>query len=283
MLIEVWVISIIILITTYIVRSGDIKTETIIKCLFPTTFANNWYLTCYLLFYPIHTILNKIINDMSKTQLFRSVAALSVLYIGINFIVGGLFFSSELILWITIYFLMAYIKIYLPDMNSNKKANIILLCIGIIGNIAIVILTNFLGFKTEFLSDGLWHWVNNCNPFIILSTIALLNLARSAKLKNRFINHISSLSLLIYIIHENLILRLYYRPLLINYVYENFGYKHIILWVLLLSAAIFVGSAIISFVYEQTLKKLVNKLSQVVCNMCTNIWRKLEIFALKLH
>lgn len=92
----------------------------------------------YLLFYPIHPILNKIIRGMSQVQLFRSAAALGTLYMGFCFIKCDLFFLSAIILWISIYFIIAYIKIYLPDMISNKVANIILLCFGIAGHIGII-------------------------------------------------------------------------------------------------------------------------------------------------
>lgn len=54
MLVEIWTVSIIILIITYIILRGDISTKIILKSVFPTLFANNWYMTCYLLFYPVH-------------------------------------------------------------------------------------------------------------------------------------------------------------------------------------------------------------------------------------
>lgn len=283
MLTEVWVVSAAILTITYIVCSGNINTKMIIKCLMPTTFANNWYMTCYLLFYPIHTILNQIIKGMSQIRLFRSSIVLVVLYMGFDFIKGDLFFPSPIILWIAIYFAVAYIKIYLPDISSNKKVNIILLSFGMAGHLGIILLTNFLGLKINFFSDKLLRWSSNCNPFIIFSVIALLNIARSVNFENRFINHISRLSLIIYIMHENIILRTYYRPYVINYIYENYGYNHILLWVLLLSVVIFVGSAIISIIYEITLRQIVNRLSQKLYGICSVVWQKFEIFALKIH
>lgn len=45
-----------------------------------------------------------------------------------------------------------------------------------------------------------------CNPFLLAMSIAMFNIARNIHFKNRFINYISKLSLLIYIIHENIIL-----------------------------------------------------------------------------
>lgn len=94
MLVEIWVISIIILVVTYIIRHGDISGKIIIESILPTTFGNNWYLTCYLLFYPIHPLLNVIINYMNKQLLFRVSLIMFILYCCFNFIKGSLFFSS---------------------------------------------------------------------------------------------------------------------------------------------------------------------------------------------
>lgn len=60
MILEIWTVSIIILIVTYVILQGNISAKIVLESLFPTTFANNWYMTCYLLFYAIHPLLNKI-------------------------------------------------------------------------------------------------------------------------------------------------------------------------------------------------------------------------------
>lgn len=282
LLFEVWVISIVILAITYINRSGNIDVGIIIKSMLPTTFENNWYITCYLLFYLAHILLNKIIHEISQIQLLRISAALIIIYIGINFVINGLFFCTDLILWIVIYFIISYIKIYCQNFVKNKKINIFLLCFGIIAHISIIIFTNFIGLRIHFFSNWLLRWNNASNPFIIFSVIALINLLHATKFHSNFINNFSKLSLLIYIIHENIIIRTYYRPYFINYIYENYGYKYILLWVILLSIAIFIISAIISHVYDLTLRKYVNRLCLLVYKIFSTQWKKVEKFLIKL-
>ena len=68
--------------------------------------------------------------------------------------------------------------------------------------------------------------------------VGLFNIARTVRFSNDAVNCISGLTLLIYIVHENLILRTYYRPAMANYVYEHYDYDHIIVWVLILAAVI---------------------------------------------
>ena len=261
MVIEIWVVSIVIFIITYIILHGNISIGIIISSLFPTTFGNNWYMTCYLLFYPIHPILNSIVNMMNQRQLFRSTLVMVFLYVFMNFINCSWFFSSAIILWITIYFAIAYMQKYLMSFVDNIRENIILFIIGVIGFIGIILITDICGLYSQVLSDKVMRWVNNCNPFLLAMSIAMFNIARNIHFKNRFINYISKLSLLIYIIHENIILRTYFRPAMWNYVYKRFGYSDVIQWVFIISFIIFIFGILCSILYVLTLQKFVNKVS----------------------
>lgn len=261
MVIEIWVVSIVIFIITYIILHGNISIGIIISSLFPTTFGNNWYMTCYLLFYPIHPILNSIVNMMNQRQLFRSTLVMVFLYVFMNFINCSWFFSSAIILWITIYFAIAYMQKYLMSFVDNIRENIILFIIGAIGFIGIILITDICGLYSQVLSDKVMRWVNNCNPFLLAMSIAMFNIARNIHFKNRFINYISKLSLLIYIIHENIILRTYFRPAMWNYVYKRFGYSDVIQWVFIISFIIFIFGILCSILYVLTLQRFVNKVS----------------------
>lgn len=261
MVIEIWVVSIVIFIITYIILHGNISIGIIISSLFPTTFGNNWYMTCYLLFYPIHPILNSIVNMMNQRQLFRSTLVMVFLYVFMNFINCSWFFSSAIILWITIYFAIAYMQKYLMSFVDNIRENIILFIIGVIGFIGIILITDICGLYSQVLSDKVMRWVNNCNPFLLAMSIAMFNIARNIHFKNRFINYISKLSLLIYIIHENIILRTYFRPAMWNYVYKRFGYSDVIQWVFIISFIIFIFGILCSILYILTLQRFVNKVS----------------------
>lgn len=261
MVIEIYVVSIVIFIITYIILHGNISIGIIISSLFPTTFGNNWYMTCYLLFYPIHPILNSIVNMMNQRQLFRSTLVMVFLYVFMNFINCSWFFSSAIILWITIYFAIAYMQKYLMSFVDNIRENIILFIIGVIGFIGIILITDICGLYSQVLSDKVMRWVNNCNPFLLAMSIAMFNIARNIHFKNRFINYISKLSLLIYIIHENIILRTYFRPAIWNYVYKRFGYSDVIQWVFIISFIIFIFGILCSILYVLTLQRFVNKVS----------------------
>lgn len=283
MLLEVWSVSVVILAVACILRAGNVTTELIIKSLFPTTFSSTWYMTCYLLFYLIYPILNGVIERMSQTDLLKAASLLFLAYFGIGFVRTGLLFSTELVIWITIYFVVAYIKLYAKNFAYSTKANLILLFIALAGQVGIILITNFLGLRFSIFANSLLYWRKNNNPFLIVAAICLFNLVRTKNWKNYIVNHISKRSMLIYIIHENIILRMYYRPYLINYIYENFGYQHIVFWVFVLMLVILFASVCASLLYEHTLQKLVKPASEKLCETFDILYQKYENLMLRFH
>ena len=259
MLVEIWVISVSILIVTYLITGGNISGELILKSFFPTLFSNNWYLTCYLLFYPIHPLLNTVIQSLDKRHLFRFSTALFTLYCVFGFLSDSLFFSSLIILWITFYFVMAYIQLYLVDFSNDPKKNALLFLFGLVGFIGLPALTNYLGLRIPFLRNQMLRWSTSSNPFLIAMAIAMFNIARNIHFRSGAVNYIAGLSMLIYIIHENILLSNYLRPYIINLIYTNYGYDHIVLWVLFLSVGILLFGIVCSALYDKTLRTLVVK------------------------
>ena len=283
MLMNVWVISITILIAVYIIRDRNLQIKLIIKQLLPTTFQNNWYITCYLLFYPLHPFLNRLIKSVEQKTLLKITLTLLFLYVCVNYVYFGSFFSSQIILWITLYFAIAYMKYYLVDLSNSVKFNIFMFGVGFVGNIGVVCLTNFLGLHFEVFSNQLLRWNTNCSPFLLLIAISMLNLARSTRFKNNIVNYISSLSLLIYIIHENLLLRTFYRPQMWNYVYNQFGYKYILIWTFVLVVIVFSFGLITSIIYRNTIEKIVTIICDWLYQILQKIYKKFESNILKFH
>jgi len=282
MILDIWLVSVIILTTAYMLRHGNIDGMLILISFFPTTFESNWFLTCYILFYAIHGILNNIINSMSQKQLLRTTIFMVLLYVFANYIImHGVFLASLLIIWVAIYFFMAYLKKYCTGIMSNLKLNCLLAFLGIAAHIGIMVATNFLGLNTKLFSNQLLHWASNSSPFFIITAISLLNIARQMKFKSYMVNYISSLSLLIYIIHENIIVREYYRPAVIRNMFFSLGTEHIVSWIFELAALIFICSLIISILYNATLRKIVGRFSTALYSRIKNIYLSFENFILK--
>ena len=273
MLADIWVISVSILLIVLALRRGDLGGTLILKSLFPTLFSLNWYLTCYLLFYLIHPFLNQLIRGMSQRTLFRVAVLMFLLYsvcdllhafLNNYFTVSSFFFISTLIVWVMIYFVIAYVKYYLPEKSNSRALNAGLLLFGAVGLFGSVALTNVLGLRFPILNNPLIVWKTACNPFLLILVIGAFQLFRMAEFHSKVVNYLSGLTLFIYLIHENLLLRSLYRPVIWQYLYTRFGYSRLILLVLLLSVVIYLCSILASMLYFHTLHRLVTW----ICGKC---------------
>ena len=282
---DVYIFSIFFLAIVLMTNRDNIDSKLIIKECFPTIFANNWYVTCYILFCFLYPLLNKIIYSLSQRELLRISMVLALLYILMCYIKNGLFFSSHLILWVTIYFVIAYIKIFMTCFCENRRYNIVLVTCGFAGGCGIIVLTNLLGLRFSFFADKLTYWDNNCSPFLIMTAIGLLNIVCGSNWKNKWVNAISSCSLLIYIIHENLLMRIYYRPRLWRYVYVNFereNHRCVLVWTFLLTMVIFMSSLLISLLYKKFVQNRIYIFCDKIMHRIKRLYNRLEICLLRI-
>jgi len=284
---NIWTVSVIIWGITRLAGLSITREETL-KQFFPTANANNWFLTCYLLFFLLHPLLNRLIEMMTQKTLLAVSAFLVFLYSLCQyfrpwFFEGNLFYMTDLVVWIMIYFVVAYIKKYVKDRSENVKANVIALLIGIAGQALMIVLINLAGLRFFTFHHKLLYYNYGGSPFIILIALSALNLARRSHLKSRFINYVSGLSLLIYIIHENVILRTYYRPRIFMLIHEQYGYDHILLWLFGTALAIMIAAAISAAVYSQTIERLVRPVSHKLYDLLAKLYRRIEAGLLKVH
>lgn len=119
---------------------------------------------------------------------------------------------------------------------------------------------------------------SNVNPFFILIAVALFNLMNTHRFNNKIINYIFSMSLLIYVIHENLLVQKYIRFEFFAYIKSTYSYNHLISWVLLYAVINFLGGLLISILYSSLLKKFVH----FICDKIVAIIRKLYNYCSKM-
>lgn len=278
---DVWVVNVGIMAVFLLSGIGISKTD-ILHSFFPTTFENNWYITCYLLLFMIHPLLNIVIDKLSQKQMFAFVFVTFLLYSVICTIKSEFFYFSGLIFFIVVYFMIAYIKKYMYNFTESKKQNLLCMVIGALGLIVFFIVTNSIVLKTGILDGKILYWKKNQNPFCILLCIALFNLFKNINFKNKFINSVSSITLLIYIIHENILIRGYLRPRIFVLLHDKLGYDYILLLVLLFSVCLFIVSVLIGFLYKYTVQKITKRVSLIVSDTIKKLFNKLFCFIKKI-
>lgn len=219
---DVWLISLIMLIV-FIIAGVAVNPGRIFQSIFPTIFANNWYITCYLLFYPLHGYLNKLIRVIGERELLAICVVSSIIYLGMDMFVRSLFWGNELVWWIVIYLDIAYIKRYQVSLMNSKKFGRASLACGIVGLSFMIVGTEILGSRISVLSDKVLRWDLNCNPFIVLIAIGALILALQKRLVNKVVNYISSISLVVYLFHDNILVARYLRTYIWKEIYQSRG------------------------------------------------------------
>lgn len=204
---------------------------------------------------------NLVINNISqKKMLFFCLMGIAM-YFGINFVEGNLLFPSVIIQYIVIYFTVAYIKIYLNEL-LGRKTGLCMFIAGILGNYILVFITNIVGLKVQLLSEQLFFWKQGGNPLLLMAAIGLLGVGLNWNIQNEVINYISSLTMLVYIIHENILIRNFLRPLGFIYIYNVFGYNQLLWWVLLYSIIFFGLACVLGVVYKSTIGRVTSVYSK---------------------
>lgn len=291
-IVDVWVISVLCLFSILVVRKGGVGGSLILMSIFPSLFENNWYIGCYLIFYAIHPLLNQVIHNLNKKLHFRVICVSGVIYFGISFIScitkevfngGSSFFSSRLVIWTVLYLIIAYMKLYVSGMWNSRKFNIFLTIFGLVGHVGIILLTYIIELKTGKIQGALLVWNVSYNPFIISIVIGSFNLMRMTDFYNRLINYVASLSLFIYIIHENLLIRTYYRPAMWQTIYLKYGYEHILVWTCIMVLIVLTFGILGAIIYKESIHKAVMTGCNRVYPCIANRWRFIEDKVFKIH
>lgn len=260
---DTWLVSMLIFAVVMIDRNGDLPREMIETSVLPFFNNNTWYITCYFLLYLAFPYLNRVVNACSRKELGRVALFLSVIYLFACFFRSA-YFASSIVVWVAIYFVVAYFKRYGSDFMESAWRNIVVLALAVIGNTLFIIVSDIMGLNLPEYGHRMATWNNECNPFLLMIAVTLFNLFRKLKFKSRFVNTFSGLSLLMYISHENILFRTYYRPTLWHEIYIHFGYSHVIGWAIAMALAIFIGAAIVCFVYSVSVRRLTHKVCDIL-------------------
>ncbi len=185
--------------TAFVVLLGyQLSKGEILLSAFPITYGYNWFISCYLLVYMIHPLLNAVISNMSRQQHFNLISSMIVIYgCFVITIGGGKLYYTELLGFIMIYFITAYLKQY----HHNIKIKFLLMWITLgllLWQVSTIVIS--LGGKPLWLNK----FVNPC--FMLIAFPAFLYVVKF-NFTNRFINWLSSLSLMIYMLHNNKLVR----------------------------------------------------------------------------
>ncbi len=241
-----------------------LETSVVLKQFFPFTLSTYWFLNCYVLLYALHPYLNKVIDGISEKSLLTFDLIFIVIYCVLQTLKAYAFFYSDLIGFIGIYFIVAYVKRYVVSEKEKNHAMKSCLWIGVFGYAITTLMLNVVGLKVGFFANQMELLNKITNPFYILIAIGLLLMALKHTFYNGLVNYISSLSLIIYMIHTNTIMRNYYRFEIFGYIEEQYTFNHILLWVLIYFVINLIVSIALAALYNKTLQRGVHYVAKKI-------------------
>lgn len=278
MILDVWIINMIVFWGLHAIGIQFQVSDTV-RTFFPTTFANNWYITCYLLFYLIYPFLNRMLEQLNISEHFALTSFLFMIYFIIPVLPLeeiNLFFANELVIFLATYVIVSFIKIYKNEWTENLKLNKGILFVSIVSYVALILSVDYLGLRTNYFLNRLVRWNMNNSLFMFLIAFSSFNMMKKKKFINRTINYFSSLSLLVYIFHENLAFRRYFRPVIEFSILRRFGIEHAFICAVFMAFSLAILSFIISAVYKIFFTKIVSKLSSIISRNIQTLWKKYE-------
>lgn len=271
---DVWIISVIYL-AIFLFSRTHLNGSTVIRSLFPTTFNNNWFVTAYMLFYFIFPALNGIIENTSRVHLRNGCLFFAFLIcIWVPFFQEWSefkFYFSYPMMWVLVYFCVAYLKTYHRGLLDRPMFGFTILMIGIVGLIGEIAATYYFGSYSFIIRGSGMRWYMWYNPFIWLIGFGSFNLFRTFQFHSQLINRVSTLSLLVYLIHENPLLKDYWRPYIYIYIHNVFHNEHI-LWLLLFFAFLtFIISFVLAFLYQISIQRFSNLVAEKLFSLLNSI------------
>ena len=253
---DTFVISIVYL-AVFEILCGRVPSHYVICSLAPTTFGCYWFITCYIMLYAVHPWLNYAIEKMERKSLFIACVWMFLLYNCINFALGGKYYASQFVGFIVYYFFVAYWKLYLPNLSKNKKTNRNMLFWGLFGFIGLILTDCFLGLVFPDISHHIMKRLESfMNPFVVIICIATFNMIKLKKIHSKLINKISSTSLLVFVISNNLLVCDFVKPVFFEKVYLYGYYKYIVFVCLMAAVISFLCSIILALGYMAILRKI---------------------------
>ena len=230
--------------------------------LFPDLFNQVWFVPAYVLLYLLSPYLNRLIFGIEQKTHFRICVSIVIVYILLGTL-GSEPAFSDFLGFVLLYFITAYIKQYRHDLFDNYRKNIIQVIICFVLWIIITASKSILGLKLQFFelyprTEGLMSIVFVPMIFGLFGLFLRMSFVKTS------INYLSSLSLFIYCIHENYLVRSSIRPRFYSYCFSRFGSSYYWCYIIVLWLTVVILSFISAMIYKATVHRFTKFFSSIL-------------------
>lgn len=258
MVLDAWVLSICGLVIAIIyIQPSMIE---IIHSLLPIRYRVNWFVSCYIIYYLIHPLLNKAVSDMSEVSFKNMVRILFITYSLVGTFQQEYYFTNLVGFVCIHYFVMYYKRGMYRDGDKTNNRRTILVALLII--ILWIVVLNFAGQYKAMIKGMNLLGCTFMNPLIICIGVAVLDISvRSDPVYNMKINRLTKYSLIVYLIHANYFWLTYGKYALINKLQQYFSLFATVVCMIILYTTV---TPILSWIYDRIFNNLLERISNKI-------------------
>lgn len=237
-ILEVWTYSVGISLICFVFNIGDLKTKSLLQSILPISYNMYWFATTYIGMYILFPTINKFLNTTNYKEHINIIIILGIMLSVIpTFIPRAKPFNSNLMWFIYMYIIAAYIKKYDIKFINNNKKNLTIIALTTLLLFMLSVIITLIGLKIKFFSNFVEHFNNMYSlPMLILSISVFIYFKNINIKNNKIINIFARSSFAVYLIHINVLIRRYlFTDILIL---QNFYDKN----TLILAGYVFISS-----------------------------------------
>lgn len=182
----------------------------IILFLTPTIHSNYWFVTTYVLLYLFIPYINKLLKNLSKEEYKKFMLLILV----IQYIISRIFYINNLLsslsIFILIYAIGAYIKLYPNAYFENMKRNRMITLLSYLLLFLVVIILDCISIKFNISNYKMkvTYLVDLNSILVLITSVHLFLWFLKLDIKqNKIINTIAKSTFGIYIIHEHIFIK----------------------------------------------------------------------------
>ena len=256
---EVFFYSVTLYIVCIFLKITTFSIEEFKKVIFPISYNMYWFATTYIGLYLLSPFINKLLNNISRTE-HKNLIYLLIILLSIipTLLIDSTFINSDLMWFVLLYIISAYIQKYQISYNNNKKLLISIICLFSIMFAISVALAVPLKLEVKYFTH-----LNKMNSTIMLA-VSILTFMLFKNLKvpdNKIIPFVSKSTFGIYLIHINTHLRVYlFNSILKMPKYYNSNTFKLMGYIFLSSLGIFIICMLIDtlrrIIFEKNLFKI---------------------------
>lgn len=252
-----------------IFKIEEISIIQLLKSCLPVGFEFWWFASTYFIVYLLSPYINRLLQSFNQREFKKFLFLLLSLWSILPIFIPSTYGANELIFFIMIYSVGAYLGEYVDDYKSKHYFKYSMICIvSLIGSIVVM---DIIGLKIPIFAIKYKHFLYlNELPMIVTCVFLFLGF-KNLKIKNsKIINKIATTTFGIYLIHEHPLMRNVLNNFINSLQLTNSIY--LIPLSLIIGLVIFIVCSCIDFMRIQFIEK---KLFDKLYSKLENIEKKL--------